>query len=111
MRCPLTLLVCFLLTACTQPGPGPCPVDVEQLAPAVAELHLVEAFKPEVPPLVRDSVMELYHANVLEEYDLTPESFDSLTDIVRSEPVWIDSLYRRVNDILAEREALRRGGE
>lgn len=101
----LTLL-CFLLslTACTNPKAGDCPVDLDRMAPLMTELHLAEALATEVPALVKDSMQKVYFNKVLEDYQLSRESFDSLMWIVRQEPVWVDSLYARVGVALARME-------
>lgn len=101
----LTLL--FLMTGCASPDAGPPPVDLEILAPIIAELQLADALSTEVPVLVRDSIKKEYYSRVLGDHQMNQATFDSLTWIIRQEPTWIDSLYTRVGDLLAKLEAER----
>ncbi|MFT4751962.1 MAG: hypothetical protein ACI92C_002841 [Neolewinella sp.] len=99
-------LLCFLLslTACTSPGAGNCPVDLNTMGDLMTELHLAEALSSEVPVLIRDSMQQVYFSKVLEDYQFSREGFDSLIWIVRQEPVWVDSLYTRIGVVLARME-------
>ncbi|MFT5999595.1 MAG: hypothetical protein ACI81P_002053 [Neolewinella sp.] len=97
----------FLMTGCASPDAGPPPVDLDKLAPLVADLQLAEALATEVPVLVRDSIKHVYYYRVLEDHGINQATFDSLTWIVRQEPAWVDSLYTRVGDLLAQLEADR----
>lgn len=100
-----TLLILFLsFAACTSPGAGDCPVDLDMMAPLMTDLHLAEALSTEVPIQVRDSMQEVYFNKVLEEYQISRESFDSLMWVIRQEPVWVDSLYARVGVALTKME-------
>ena len=60
----------------------------------------------EIPILVRDSMREVLYTNVLAEHDLDGGAFDSIMWQVRREPLWIDSLYTRVGDLLARDASL-----
>lgn len=99
------IAVLVSLTACTSPGAGDCPVDLDIIAPVMTELHLAESLSTEVPIQVRDSVEQVYFDRVLEDHQLSRKSFDSLMWIVRQEPAWVDSLYTRVGEALARMEA------
>ena len=83
------LILMLPLAACTSPGPGECPVGLTT----------------EIPVLVKDSIQEIYFEKVLEDYQLSRAEFDSLMWIIRSEPVWVDSLYTRIGETLARLEA------
>lgn len=107
------LLPLLFVTACADSGPGDCPVDLDRLAPAVAEVYLAESLASEAPILVRDSLRQVYYRRTLADRDLTPSAFDSLLFIVRREPEWIDTLYSRAGVILtrAQAEATQRTRE
>lgn len=105
----LPLLAILLLTACANPGPPPAPPETRSLAPVVAELQLAEAMATEVPVLIRDSMRQVFFDRTLADHNLNREQFDSLLWIVRAEPVWIDSLYSRVGDILSRMDAEHKG--
>lgn len=100
---PLVLLL--LLSACAPQKVGPPPVDIDRLAALTLDLHLAEAVVTEIPVIVRDSMRDIYLEKTLAEHNYTQIEFDSLTWIIRSEPVWIDSLYQRVGDLLDEKKA------
>lgn len=105
MRKILLLLLAVVLSSCTSPDAGPPPVDLEFLAPLVAELQVAEALSTEVPILVRDSMKEEFFDRVLADHHTDRATFDSLTWIIREEPSWIDSLYSKVSVILAKKKA------
>lgn len=93
--------------SCAQNGPGPPPVDLDEMAPLIADLQLAEALTGEVPVMVRDSMRDVYMLSILAEYDLTQEEFDSVMWLVRQEPVWIDSLYSKAGEIVSRRQVQR----
>ena len=97
---PFLLLIC--LSRCADVDPGPPPVDTDRLSRTLADLQLAEALVSEVPVILRDSMQALYYESVLEEYGYTRESFDSVMWIIRSEPVWIDSIYTRAGIIVSK---------
>jgi len=76
-------LLAFILslTACTSPGAGECPVDLDMMSPLMTDLHIAEALSNEVPVQVRDSMQKVYFNKVLEDYQLSRTDFDSLTQI------------------------------
>jgi predicted metal-dependent HD superfamily phosphohydrolase len=100
----LPLFALYLLTSCASPDAGKCPVDLDELAPLIADLQLADALTTEVPVNVRDSMREVYFDNVLAQYGSDRRSFDSLTWIVRTEPAWVDELYTKVGVLLAKEE-------
>jgi len=102
---PFLITLVLLLSACTSPGAGDCPVSMDLIAPVMTDLHLIESIAIEIPIQVRDSMEQVYHDKVLQDHQLNRESFDSLIWIVRQEPAWIDSLYTRVGEALARIEA------
>jgi hypothetical protein len=53
--------------------------------------------------MVRDSIREVYYDRVLADHDYNRASYDSITWILRQEPVWIDSLYEKVAVILIKK--------
>ena len=99
------LLLVGMLSSCTSPDAGPPPVDLEFLAPLVADLQVAEALSTEVPILVRDSIKEVFFDRVLADHHTDRATFDSLTWIIREEPSWVDSLYGKVSVILAKKKA------
>jgi hypothetical protein len=101
----LYILIIASLTACTSPGAGDCPVDIDVLAPVMTDLHLAKALSPEVPIQFRDSMEEVYYDKIFEDHQIDRTSFDSMMWVVRQEPAWIDSLYTRVGESLARIEA------
>lgn len=96
------LFFCLLLAGCASPDVGPPPVDLDELAPLMADLQLAEALSTELPIVVRDSVRQVYFDRVMEDHNTNRAAFDSITWLVRQEPIWIDSLYNKVAVILAE---------
>ena len=102
MRFLTYLLLCYSLFQCAEAQIGTPPSDVAWLAPIVADLHLAEAMTNEIPILVRDSMREVMYDNILAEHELNRPAFDSIMWEMRREPVWLDSLYTRVGDILAK---------
>ncbi len=98
----LLLLSLAVFTRCTSPDAGPPPVDLDMLAPLMADLQVAEALATEVPVLVRDSMRETYFDRVLADHQTDRATFDSLTWIIREEPSWVDSLYARVTVLLAK---------
>jgi hypothetical protein len=110
----LFLLPLLALNTCADAKAGDPPVDLEELAPLMADLQLAEALTGEIPILVRDSMREVYYDNILEEYGKDRATFDSLLWLVRQEPVWIDSLYSKIGVILTRRQTeleAGRGGD
>ena len=102
MRYLTVCLFALLFTgACANVIPGPPPVDTAQLAQVLAELHLAESLVAEVPVVVRDSIQSVYYEAVLADYGYTRAEFDSIMWIIRSEPIWIDSLYTQAGVIVA----------
>ena len=101
------LSLLFLMTRCASPDAGPPPVDLDILAPVMADLQIANALATEVPVLIRDSIKNVYYTRVLEDHQMSRATFDSLTWIIRQEPIWIDSLYTQVGDLLAKLEAER----
>ncbi len=95
------LLPAMLFFTCANVDPGPPPVDTNRLSRAIADLQLAEALAAEVPVIVRDSMQTVYFESVLAEHGYTRESFDSIMWIVRSEPVWIDSVYTQAGVIIS----------
>ncbi len=104
MKRMLSLLLVSMALSCTSPDAGPPPVNLDNLAPLVAELQVAEALATEVPVLVRDSIRQVFFDRVLADHQMDRTTFDSLTWIVRKEPNWVDSLYSKVNVILAKEE-------
>jgi len=101
------LSLLFLLTRCASPSAGPPPVDLDELAPMMADLHVADALATEVPVLIRDSIKQVYFDQVLKDYSMNEATFDSLTWIVRQEPEWVDSLYTKIGVLLAKMEVDR----
>lgn len=101
---PTLLGLLLSLSCCTSPGTADCPVDLDMMGPVMIDLHLAEALSIEIPFLVRDSILEVYFDKVLQDHQLDRTEFDSLMRIIRSEPVWVDSLYTRVGEDLARIE-------
>ena len=99
--CATALLAFFLFAGCANVDPGPPPVDTAQLAQVIAELHLAESLVAEVPVVVRDSVQAVYYESVLADHGYTRAEFDSIMWIIRSQPIWIDSLYTQAGVIVA----------
>ncbi|MFK8162916.1 MAG: hypothetical protein AB8H12_10685 [Lewinella sp.] len=97
----------LLLTSCISPDVGPPPVDLDEFAPMMADLQVAEALATEVPVIIRDSIKQVYFTRVLADYGMNEATFDSLTWMIRKEPVWIDSLYTKVGVLLAKLEAER----
>ncbi|TXF91289.1 DUF4296 domain-containing protein [Neolewinella aurantiaca] len=104
IRPTLLFVLTLILTACTSPDVGDCPVDLDVITPVMTDLHLAEALSTEIPVLVRDSMQEVYYNKVLEDHGFSRTSFDSLMWIVRKEPAWVDSLYTRIGVSLARME-------
>lgn len=102
------LILVFLAQGCVSPDAGPPPVDLEKIAPVLVDLQIAEALSAEVPVLIRDSVKQVYYHRVLKDYEMSQATFDSLTWIIRQEPIWVDSLYTRVGILLAKLEADRK---
>lgn len=100
-------LLLLLFAGCAQPGPGEPPVALEDFAPLIAELQIAEGLTNEIPVVVRDSMREVYYDAVLTDFATNRAEFDSILWLVRQEPEWVDSLYVRVGDILAKRQAER----
>lgn len=100
----LPLLLFLGLLSCAEPGPGAPPAEVKSLAPVVAELQMAEALTGEIPVLVRDSLRNLMYDSVLADHNLDRPTFDSLLWIVRAEPIWVDSLYTKVGELLTKVE-------
>ncbi|PPK88110.1 hypothetical protein CLV84_1074 [Neolewinella xylanilytica] len=97
-----TLLLPLVLTAgCANVIPGPPPVDVDRLAQTIAELQLAESLVTEVPVIIRDSMQTVYYESILADHGFTPEEFDSVMWIIRSEPIWIDSVYTKAGVIVS----------
>ncbi|MGB3800411.1 MAG: hypothetical protein WA952_11415 [Lewinella sp.] len=101
----LLLLCCLLTTGCANVDPGPAPVDVDRLSQTVAELQLAEALIAEIPVVLRDSMQQVYFESILADHGLSRPEFDSLMWIVRSEPIWIDSVYTRAGVIITREMA------
>ena len=101
-----SLFPAFLLalTTCASPNAGDCPVDLDLMVPVMTELHLAEALAKETPGPLQDSMQQVYFDNVLDDHALSREHFDSMMWIIRQEPIWVDSLYTRVNTALAKLE-------
>ena len=99
----------FLLQACAQPGAGPPPLNIGEIAPLVADLQLAEAIAAEIPVLLRDSMREVYFDRTLAENGTTRAELDSLLWIIRQEPAWIDSLYTQVGEELSRRQVRQEG--
>ncbi|MEM7572482.1 MAG: DUF4296 domain-containing protein [Bacteroidota bacterium] len=102
-RCWLAAL--WLLVACAEPNAGPTPAEVQKLAPILAELHLLEALINELPLSLRDSMRVEWYQNVLSDQQMTLAELDSLSWLMRSEPEWLESTYREVQEELARRSA------
>ena len=104
---PLPYLLAFLLSfgSCTSIEVGPPPVDLDYFAPLTADIHLAEALTNEVPAAVRDSMRDVFYDNVLADHGTDRATFEEQMWQFRQEPVWIDSLYTRVGEILARRAA------
>jgi hypothetical protein len=101
------LSLLLLLTQCASPNAGPSPIDLDDLAPMMADLHVADALATEVPVLIRDSIKQVYFDQVLKDYSMNEATFDSLTWIVRQEPEWVDSLYTKIGVLLAKMEVDR----
>lgn len=65
---------------------------------------MAEALTGEIPVLVRDSLRNLMYDSVLADHNLDRLTFDSLLWIVRAEPIWVDSLYTKVGELLTKVE-------
>ncbi len=101
-------ILCFvflLFQACSDSVPGEPPVDLDALAPLVADMQLAEGLATEVPIIVRDSMREVYFERTLSAYGSNRAEFDSLLWLVRQEPRWVDSLYSRVGVIITRQQA------
>ena len=107
LRC--LLFLALLPLGCAQDGPGRPPVDVPRLAEVVADVLLAESVVAEVPNIVRDSLRLVYYERTLGDHGMRQAEFDSLLNIVRREPAWVDSVFTRAGEILAQREATGRG--
>lgn len=99
------LAVLGLLAACAEPNAGPTPAEVQKLAPVLAELHLLEALINELPLSLRDSMRAEWYQKVLTDHQMGLTELDSLTWLMRSEPEWMESTYREVQEELAKRSA------
>lgn len=100
-----TLLFPFLLCTCGSAISPKPPLNMEQLAPVLADMQIAEALTNEIPVVVRDSMREVLYDRVLADHQTNRVEFDSLMWIVRQEPAWVDSLYTKVGEILAVKAA------
>ena len=99
-------LACLgLVVACAEPDAGPTPAEVQNLAPVLAELHLLEGLINELPISLRDSMRAEWYVQVLDKYQMTLGELDSLTWMMRSEPEWLEATYLDVQEELAKRAA------
>ena len=99
-------LACLgLVVACAEPDAGPAPAEVQNLAPVLAELHLLEGLINELPMGLRDSMRTDWYVQVLDKYQMTLAELDSLTWMMRSEPEWLEATYLDVQEELAKRAA------
>ena len=103
------LLPLLCLLSCTSATPGPVPVDLDELAPAVTDVQLSEALLIEVPVLLRDSLQQVFYERALADNGYDSVRFDAEMWLVRQEPEWVDSLLRRVEEEVARRKAGLRG--
>ncbi|MEM9836687.1 MAG: DUF4296 domain-containing protein [Bacteroidota bacterium] len=99
------LLLLATLESCSPKTTGPPPVDVDLMVPVLADLQLAESINIEIAAALRDSMKRVYQDKILADYELTRPQFDSLMWIIRSEPEWVATIYSRVNDELATRDA------
>ncbi len=99
------MLLFPLLCTCALAEIGPPPADLDRLAPALADMQLVEALSNELPVIVRDSIKNAYQEKTLAEHGMTIEEFDELMWQIRQEPEWVDSLYARAGVLLARQAA------
>ncbi len=98
-------MLCLLVLGCANVDPGPAPVDVDRLSQTIAELQLAEALIAEIPVVVRDSMQTVYFESILADHDYSRTEFDSIMWIVRSQPVWIDSVYTKAGVIVSREMA------
>lgn len=99
-------LACLgLLISCAEPDAGPTPAEVQELAPLLADLHLLEAMINELPVGLRDSIRQDWYRQTLDDHQMSFATFDSLSWLMRSEPEWIEHTYRDVQEELARRAA------
>ena len=96
--------VLALLGSCARSGPGPPPVDLDQLAPVVTDVQLAEVLSNELPTVVRDSLAVVFYVNALADHGYDSVRFKEEMWEVRREPEWVDSLLLRVEEEIARRK-------
>lgn len=99
------ILLIFLFFACNPKTTGPAPVDVDRLAALLKDMHLANGLSIEIAVNIRDSMRQEMEMQIIEDHGYTLAEFDSLMWVVRSEPEWVEEVFRKVSDDMATFEA------
>ncbi len=106
MRYCLFILV-LLLGACQKENHKPSiPIPQEKLVPVLADAYIAEAAINSLIGSVKDSMAEVYYAQICEIHGITKANFDTTISIIQKHPIYMDSVYANVLRHLTELESL-----
>jgi len=100
----LLLLVAALYTAC-QEETQPLLLDETQLVEVLADVHIAEAAGQQLRGATKDSVMQVYYAQICSIHQVDQDEFMRSMEQLRDEPERLQNLYDKVTEAIERVDA------
>lgn len=101
----MLLLFAALLTACREEERQPLPLEEEQLVDVLADVHIAEAAGQQLRGATKDSVMQVYYAQICSIHRVDQEDFMRSMKQLRDEPKRLHQLYEKVTESIERTSA------
>lgn len=103
-----TIACFFLLAACLtacQEEPQTLPIEESKLVNVLADIHLAEAAGQQLRGFTKDSVMQVYYAQVCSIHSVDQQELIYSMEQLRDEPERMQLLYEKVIEAIERADA------
>ncbi|NBC08102.1 MAG: DUF4296 domain-containing protein [Bacteroidetes bacterium] len=100
----LIFLLATLIMAC-QEETQPLPLDEAQLIEVLADVHIAEAAGQQLRGATKDSVMQVYYAQVCSIHQVDQAAFVQSMEQLRNEPERLQNIYDKVTEAIERVDA------
>ncbi len=87
----------FVLESCTEKQ-AVLPIEDDKLKKILLDVHIAEAAMQPIVGLKKDSLKELYFAQIFEIHQVHPVDFEATMDILRTDPKRIKKIYKELTE-------------